>query len=115
MVMDNTIVLTLVCFTLFIGTHDVNGQKATIALSGTFTTAEIPANAKVYLVPSKKNAVVVYGIDIDTLNIQVVDKVLLISSTEEIRSGHILIYYSSKKLMNFPTEQEPTFPEIIKV
>ncbi len=112
--MGKTIILTLVFFALCIGTHDVHAQKATFNLSGTFTSAEIPNNTKVYLVPSKKNAVVVYGIDIDTLDIQVIDKVLLISSREEIRSGHILIYYDSKKSLNFPTGQEPTLLEIIK-
>lgn len=93
----------------------MNGQKATFALAGAFTSAEIPVNAKVYLVPGKKNVVVVYGIDIDTLDIQVIDKVLLISSRKEIRSGHILIYYNSKWLLNIPTKNEPKLPEIIKV
>ncbi len=112
--MGNTTILTLVFLALFAGTHDVQAQKGTFALDDTFTTAEIPINTKVYLVPGKKNMVVVYGIDIHTLDIQVIDKVLRISAKKKIRTGHILIYYDSKRAMNYPTEQETIVQKIIK-
>lgn len=113
--MGNTIFLTLVFFTLFVGTQDVHAQKGTFVLADTFTSAEIPMNTKIYLVPGKKDVVVVYGIDIDTLDIRVIDQVLLITSKKKILSGHILIYYNSKRPMNYPTGQKPTLLEIIKV
>ena len=113
--MEKRIILTFFFLILFAGTHDVHAQKGTFALAETFTSAEIPRNTKVYLVPGKKNVVVVYGIDIDTLEIKVIDKVLLITSSKKILKGHILIYYDSKKSLDYPTERAPTLQKIIKV
>ena len=113
--MGNTSILIYAFLILIVGTHVVHSQKGTFALTDSFTSAEIPINTKVYLVPGKKNIVVVYGIDIDTLDIQVIDKVLVIATKEKILNGHILIYYNSKKSFNAPTEQELTFQGVIKV
>ncbi len=112
--MRNTTILTLVLLTLFAGMHDLHAQKGTFALDDTFTTAEIPINTKVYLVPGKKNMVVVYGIDIHTLDIQVIDNVLRISSKKKIHTGHILIYYNYKRSVNYPAEPETIIQKIIK-
>jgi len=113
--MGNTSILIYAFLILLVGTHVVHSQKGTFALTDTFTSAEIPINTIVYLVPGKKNVVVVYGIDIDTLHIQVIDKVLVIASKEKILNGHILIYYNSKKSFSTPTEQELTLQGVIKV
>lgn len=113
--MEKRIIFGFVFWILLVGMHDVHAQKGTFALADAFTSAEIPTNTKVYLVPGEKNVVVVYGIDIDTLEIKVIDKVLLITSTKKILKGHILIYYDSNRLSDYPTEQRPSLQKIIKV
>lgn len=113
--MEKRIILTFAFLILLAGKHNVWAQKGTFALADTFTSAKIPINTKVYFVPGKKNVVVVYGIDIKTLEIKVIDKVLFITSSKKILKGHILIYYDSKRFLDYPIERTPTLQKIIKV